>query len=124
MTPELTLGVACYNKADCAVGEYCSSAGNCTVGIDTDDDGVPDDTDNCPNTQNPDQDDADGDGIGDLCDTYFCIYDGEEICADNLDNDCDGGIDEPECYSPGSFSWPIFIPSIQGIGKSNLEPSK
>jgi len=36
---------------------------------DTDGDGVPDETDNCPDTHNPDQTDSDGDGIGDACDT-------------------------------------------------------
>ena len=35
---------------------------------DTDDDGIPDDVDNCPLVANPDQLDTDGDGIGDVCD--------------------------------------------------------
>src|SRR3954447_10547719 len=35
---------------------------------DTDRDGVPDDTDNCPRIANPTQADADADGVGDLCD--------------------------------------------------------
>jgi hypothetical protein len=35
---------------------------------DNDDDGVPNDEDNCPDTFNPDQNDCDGDGIGDVCD--------------------------------------------------------
>ena len=35
---------------------------------DRDGDGVPDESDNCPDTANPDQADADGDGIGDACD--------------------------------------------------------
>jgi len=35
---------------------------------DTDGDGVPDPTDNCPNDANPGQEDTDGDGVGDVCD--------------------------------------------------------
>jgi hypothetical protein len=35
---------------------------------DTDDDGVPNATDNCPTVSNPDQRDVDDDGIGDSCD--------------------------------------------------------
>jgi hypothetical protein len=44
---------------------------------DTDDDGIPDDEDNCPDTPNPDQTDTDGDGRGDACDTdpqHFLQY--------------------------------------------------
>lgn len=36
---------------------------------DRDGDGIPDATDNCPDTPNPDQADTDGDGIGDACDS-------------------------------------------------------
>jgi hypothetical protein len=35
---------------------------------DSDGDGVPDETDNCPSISNPDQADNDGDGIGNVCD--------------------------------------------------------
>jgi cysteine-rich repeat protein len=35
---------------------------------DFDGDGIPDDGDNCPQTPNKDQADADGDGVGDMCD--------------------------------------------------------
>jgi len=38
------------------------------VNTDTDNDGVPDASDNCPSTPNPDQADSDGDGVGDVCD--------------------------------------------------------
>ena len=36
---------------------------------DGDGDGIPDDLDNCPGRPNPDQGDADGDGVGDACST-------------------------------------------------------
>jgi hypothetical protein len=35
--------------------------------VDTDDDGVPDGEDNCPDIYNPDQADSDSDGVGDAC---------------------------------------------------------
>lgn len=48
-----------------------------TVGcIDSDNDGFNDDLDNCPNIENPDQNDMDDDGTGDVCD-----------CLSDLDND-------------------------------------
>lgn len=37
------------------------------VDADTDDDGVRDDRDNCPTTENPDQQDLDRNGVGDAC---------------------------------------------------------
>ena len=40
---------------------------------DADFDGVPDETDNCPTVANADQADADGNGIGDLCDPWVDV---------------------------------------------------
>ena len=42
---------------------------NPSAAPDIDNDGVEDSTDNCPSTANSDQADADGDGLGDACDT-------------------------------------------------------
>jgi hypothetical protein len=40
--------------------------------IDEDDDGIPNLEDNCPDDYNPEQEDRDRDGIGDVCDSMFC----------------------------------------------------
>jgi cysteine-rich repeat protein len=91
-------------------GDGCNST--CQI-EDTDLDGVANNLDNCPTAPNPDQADVDGDsignacdncqnvsnanqadddndGLGNACDNYNCIYQGPEICGDNIDNDCDG----------------------------------
>jgi hypothetical protein len=59
---------------------------------DQDQDGVPDQDDNCVDVPNPDQSDVDGDDIGDACDTE--TGPGSDDCTDGLDNDGDGDVDE------------------------------
>lgn len=51
--------------------------------LDTDNDGIPDEQDNCPLSANPDQQDTDGDGIGDSCDSDI---DGDDI--PNVEDNC------------------------------------
>jgi hypothetical protein len=65
---------------------------------DTDSDGLCDASDNCPTDSNPDQDDADSDGIGDTCEADVDadgVVDDADNCpdafnADQADNDGDG----------------------------------
>ena len=58
-------------------------------GGDSDNDGICDDVDNCPNTWNPNQQDSNNDGIGDSCQPDDCTNigdsDGDFIC-DDVDN--------------------------------------
>jgi hypothetical protein len=55
---------------------------------DRDEDGIADGTDNCPAINNPDQNDTDGDELGDLCD----------LCPLDVENDADGVCeDEDNC---------------------------
>ncbi|HNQ22885.1 MAG TPA: GDSL-type esterase/lipase family protein [Phycisphaerae bacterium] len=64
---------------DCPNDPNKTEPGVCGCGTpdtDTDGDGIPDCNDNCPNTANPDQADANNDGVGDACEavvpTKFC----------------------------------------------------
>lgn len=50
----------CDTISTCDIGAYEAVDGDC--------DGVPDGVDNCPDDPNPDQQDRDGDGMGDACD--------------------------------------------------------
>jgi len=70
-----------YKDADEVACNYSNAA--VTVEADTDGDGVPDSTDNCKTTWNPDQKDTDGDGVGDLCDDCPSFADPKQDGAAN-----------------------------------------
>jgi hypothetical protein len=61
---------ACVDDDHCPAGSTCESQ-PVVVALtvaDGDDDGIPDDLDNCPTDPNPLQEDVDADGTGDACD--------------------------------------------------------
>ena len=64
--------------------------------FDADKDGISDDSDNCPSTFNPNQSDEDGNGIGEVCES-FKPFDGKIECdlpACNATNQCDVMLEE------------------------------
>jgi hypothetical protein len=90
------LGPGTYTVAVSATdfGNTASSSVTITVGdsfqppvsaSDSDLDGAPDSTDNCPTTANPGQTDTDADGLGDACDNCPSLFN-----PDQADTDGDG----------------------------------
>ncbi len=79
------------------------------VGIDDDEDGIPNFLDNCPDVANPLQEDSDVDDVGDACDSEGPTPNsnglgGADDCNDGVDNDGDGntdGVSDPfdNCHS-------------------------
>jgi ELWxxDGT repeat protein len=85
--------------------------------LDTDQDGIPDTSDNCPTVANPDQNNFDGDSEGDACDsdddndgspdnadcndTNPSIHPGATEVCNNQDDNCDGTVDQNTrlCYT-------------------------
>lgn len=75
-----------------------------TTASDTDGDGIPDATDNCPFTSNPAQTDSDGDGVGDACDLCLGFNDNLDGDGDGVPDGCDvcpGGDDNVDTEGDG-----------------------
>src|SRR5690554_2841248 len=105
---------------------------------DYDDDGIEDNSDNCPHVANPEQADADGDGIGDACDNCLDVanpdqsdIDGDGVgdaCDDDMDGDgaANGADNCPSIPNPdqadtdGDGVGDACDPDIDGDGLANL----
>ena len=71
---------------------------------DRDNDGVPDNEDNCPETYNPNQADKDKDGKGDVCDRTPKVHDPMEPSTEEEDLNLDD-CDEETCYEIPDFRY-------------------
>lgn len=85
----------CVTSADCPSETACEPQLVVAVTgvVDTDQDGVPDEQDDCPTVPNTAQLDADGDGVGDACDLQTCgngVREASEECDDGNTVDGDG----------------------------------
>lgn len=85
-------------------------------GIDSDGDGIPDDIDNCPYRPNPDQEDADLDGVGDAC---AGDRDSDSI-PDNFDN-CPTVPNTDQSDVDGDGIGDACDPDIDGDGIPNFQ---
>ena len=73
---------------------------------DMDNDGVSDQTDNCPTTANADQLDTDADGVGDVCDNTTTVANANQLDTDgdgvgdvlDTDDDGDGVLDTQDAF--------------------------
>lgn len=114
--------------------------------VDSDNDGIPDSEDNCPNTHNPDQTDSDGDGLGDACDPVDTltpvppdsdgdgIPDSDDNCPntynpDQTDTDGDGlgdACDPADTPTPSpnliiiTIQSPVPGQKVTGVGKTKF----
>lgn len=111
-----TAGMPCASNIQCASGLTCDSTSmTCSGGMsmDQDSDGIPDNSDNCPQAFNPNQQDIDRDLSGDACDpdidndTFQNANDNcPEIPNDQADSDHDGIGDACDTVTPQDAGFP------------------
>ncbi|WP_083918229.1 PKD domain-containing protein [Methylosarcina fibrata] len=94
---------------------------------DSDGDGVPDSSDNCPSVANADQADSNGDGVGDACNTVPVSNAGSDqtVTAGNLVTLNGTGSSDPDnSPSPLTYSWTQTSgPTVTLTGADTAQPS-
>jgi MYXO-CTERM domain-containing protein len=80
--------------------------------MDSDADGIPDVSDNCPDVYNPDQADSDADGIGDACDDCTDADEDGYGRDESLDEDCRGDCDDED---------PTIHPGIEEVWYDGID---
>jgi hypothetical protein len=140
---------ACYLGSGSGSSALRSSDGTVTQTlnpaiVDTDGDGVPDSSDNCPLTANADQADADSDGLGNACDTNSyapalgtaasdpTVNEGTTLTASGSFTDADGnntltisiqsGAGSPTDNGDGTWSWSLPT-TDNGTGSVTMQAS-
>lgn len=121
-------GVTRPQGAACDIGAFEVADGGV---LDTDGDGVPDTTDNCPTVANPGQADFDSDGLGDVCDPdddNDGVADATDNCPAvanpgqaNLDGDALGDACDPDDDGDGINDGVDNCPSAQNADQANLD---
>ncbi len=104
-------GTACNDNDDCTVNDVYDAECNCAgTYVDSDNDGVCDNDDNCVDVPNPNQEDSNNNGIGDAC---------EPVCNDLLigyTGDCN---DPDDCFDPVTIA--DCLTDVTGVCPSNGE---
>ena len=104
-------------------GEYRLYSTTNLSTLDTDNDGILDSNDNCPNTPNPDQLDTDNDGEGDVCDTTP-NGDDDNDGVDNSVDLCSGTtagaiVNASGCFMLPSNNFEVIVTSETCPNKNN-----
>ena len=97
-----------------AAGLVMSLCAGIAVASDLDSDGAPDNRDNCQYVANPDQADADGDGVGDACECG-------DVSGDGLVNSTDARLIQ-RCTA-GAFQCPALC-DVTGDGICDLDDAR
>ncbi|MEM8998980.1 MAG: thrombospondin type 3 repeat-containing protein [Bacteroidota bacterium] len=113
-------GTQTENCVSNAFGILIAMQGLNTSPSDEDNDGIPDDVDNCPSIPNPNQEDEDSDGIGDACETPDPI----EINIASQNISCFGSSDGQIQTNVTGGTAPLTYELLDGTGMNIIVASQ